>query len=614
MASTATRPRAKAAPRSWGPFDPFHVVFKLLTSVRFALLLIAAVAVAALLGVIFPQAPDEIRAVPAAMDQYVEFQKGRYHIFAPLMRDLGLFGVFHTFWFNGLVVVLLLAVAVCTANRIPPIVRNVRHPVRRVNDRYFERAHHRADFATPADPAAITAALRRDHFKVQETRREGETVYLFADKFSWAQYGTFISHLALILFMAGAVVTKVVGFSSEIVIPQGRTEPVFSTIHAGQMQVENVYAAEDTNAQGMITKYHSQLAVYRDGAKICEGVTTVNDPLHCAGYMFHQTNFSPYGVELQVKDAATGAVVYDETTDLGISGRSPSPRLTIKDPAGNTVFDDNVVLAPRDPNLSTMYAVLPVTVAGKQLPFLLAAQSQGGDKWQFTLYHPADSGVDGDQEFTAAVPVGGTVTAGGYTIAIPTLNGLPLAAVQGIPGISTAALLQQETDIHGRQYLDMLAMGSGQLGLGTDASASATPNAAASGQQNAATAPATATPAAPQQAAPAGAPTAEGRIDLFVGQPQQVGNYIYEFVANRAITGITVRRDPGSDFIWIATALMLIGLGVTFYLPRRRMWVKITPERTYMAGVADRIHDFGNEMRRIGAAAGSPDANPTCDT
>lgn len=612
MASTATRPRAKAAPRAWGPFDPFHGIFKLLTSVRFALLLLAAVAVAALLGVIFPQAPDEILAVPAAMDQYVEFQKGRYHIFAPLMRDLGLFSVFHSYWFNGLVIVLLIAVAVCTANRIPPIVRNVRRPVKRVNDRYFEHAHHRADFATPADAAAITSALRHGHYSVQETRRDGETVYLFAEKFSWAQYGTFISHLALILFLAGAVVTKVIGFSSEIVIPQGRTEPVFSTIHAGQMQVENVNAGEDVNAAGDITKYHSELAVYRDGTKICQGVTTVNNPLHCAGYMFHQTNFSPYGVELQVKNASTGEVVYDETTDLGISGRSPSPRLTITDAAGASVFDDNVVLEPRDPNLTTMYAVLPVTVNGTTLPFLLAAQSQGGDKWQFTLYHPADSGVAGDQEFTVNVPVGGTVRADGYTIALPVLNGLPLAAVQGIPGISTAALIQQQTDVHGRQYLDLLAMGSGQLGVGTDDGASTTPApqaaSAASGatQQNAAT-------AAPQQDAPAGAPSAEGRFDLFAGQPQTIGGYIYEYVGNRSITGITVRRDPGSDFIWVATGLMLLGLGITFYLPRRRMWVKITPERTYMAGVADRIHDFGNEMRRLGKAAGSPDANPQSD-
>jgi cytochrome c biogenesis protein ResB len=87
-----------------------------------------------------------------------------------------------------------------------------------------------------------------------------------------------------------------------------------------------------------------------------------------------------------------------------------------------------------------------------------------------------------------------------------------------------------------------------------------------------------------------------------------VNGYEYTFLGTRSITGITVRKDPGSTFIWVATALMMLGLAVTFYLPRRRLWAKITPERTYVAGIADRIVNFSAEMRRIGAAAGSPDA------
>ena len=593
MASTATRPRTRARSRSRAPFDPFHVIFKLLTSVRVALLLLAAVAVASLLGVIFPQAPDAVRSSPASFDAYIQFQYGRYHMFTPLLRELGLFTVFHSYWFNGLVIVLLLAVAVCTANRIPPIVRNVRRPTRRVNDRYFETAHHRASFSTPTDAQQLTVALRRDHYTVQETRREGDAIYLFAEKFSWAQYGTFISHLALILFLAGAVVTKVIGFSTEIVIPEGRTEPVFATIHSGQMQAKSISAAEDVDAQGMITKYHSELAVFKDGKQICQGVSTVNDPMRCAGYMFHQTNFSPDGVELQVKDATTGAVVYDEVPDLGISGRAPSPRLTVTDSAGNTLFDDFVVLAPRDPSLQTMYAVLPIKTAdGQTLPLLLAGEARGKSAWDFTLYHPDESAGNAGA-FTLTVPVGGTASADGLTFAIPTLNGLPLVVAQGIPGVNGVALLQLQTDVQGQQYVDLLQMGSGQLGIGTGGAGMAAASASnASGQQN----------------APAGAPPTAGRLDLALGQPQQLGSYQYEFVAKRSITGITVRRDPGSTFIWVATVLMLLGLGITFYLPRRRMWVKITSERTFMAGVADRMHDFSTEMRRIGAAAGSPDA------
>ncbi|HZU77776.1 MAG TPA: cytochrome c biogenesis protein ResB, partial [Dehalococcoidia bacterium] len=90
-------------------FDPFKTLFRLLTSVRVALLLLGAVAVAALLGVIFPQAPDEVRAVPSAYDAYTEFQRTRYGVFTDAMRRLGLFEVFHSYWFNGLILVLLIA-------------------------------------------------------------------------------------------------------------------------------------------------------------------------------------------------------------------------------------------------------------------------------------------------------------------------------------------------------------------------------------------------------------------------------------------------------------------------------------------------------------------------
>src|SRR5262249_50487121 len=151
--------------------------------------------------------------------------------------------------------------------------------------------------------------LRRRRYRVEETQLDGAT-YLFADRFSWAQYGTFLSHLSLILFMSGAIVTKIVGFSTFIQIPDGRTYPVFPTIHARHMQVENLRAADDENAAGLPTRYHSELAVFRDGKQVCHGTSTVNDPMRCAGYTLHQTTFSGDGAELQIRDFSTNQVVY----------------------------------------------------------------------------------------------------------------------------------------------------------------------------------------------------------------------------------------------------------------------------------------------------------------
>ena len=559
--------------RRWRGFDPLRTVHRLLTSVRVALLLLAAVAVGALLGVIFPQAPDEVRAVPASYDAFTQFQHGRYGLFTAAMRRLGFFEVFHTWWFNGLIVILLLAVAVCTANRIPPIVRNVRRPLRRVNDRYFLTARHRAEFTTPADPSALVGALRRSRYHVEQTERDGAT-YLFADRFSWAQYGTFLSHLALILFMSGAIVTKVVGFSTDLTISEGNTEPVFPVVHSGQMQVQNLRAGDTPDAAGNPTRYFSNLAVYRDGRRICTGTTTVNGPMHCAGYTFHQTTFSNVGVALQVRDASTGQLLYNEVPDLAQGGSAPSPHLRVQDRDGNVLFDDTVVLVPVDPTLRKLAELLPIQRAdGSVLPLLVVAAQEARGQWVIELFHPKGDQAE-DESFALALLPGHIASAGEYLFSVSTLGAIPLAAVTGIPGMEGAALLQLGTTAKGERQLDLLDMGG-----------------------------------SPEQASSnAGAGSPAGRLDLAPGVPQVLNGYQYTFLGVRSITGITVRRDPGATIIWVATALLLLGLLITFYVPRRRLWAKVTAERTYLAGVADGLVNFSAEMHRLGVKAGSPDA------
>jgi len=564
-------------------FDPFRVVFRLLTSVRVALLLLGCVVLGALLGVVFPQAPDEVRASTQAYDAYIEFQRTRYGVFTDAMRRLGLFEVFHSYWFNGLLVVLLLAVAVCTANRIPPIARNVRRPLRRVNDRFFTQARHRAEFATPAEPAAVITALRRKRYRVEVTARDGAT-YLFADRFGWAQFGTFVSHLSLILFMSGAIVTKLVGFSTpDLQIPEGQTEPIFPVVHAGQMQVKNLKAGDTPDAHGNPTRYFSNLAVFRNGKQICTGTSTVNNPMHCAGYTLHQTTFSPDGAELRVRDAVTGQVLYQEVEALGNQGTAPTPHIVVTDASGATLFDDTVTLVPLD--FRTLVAAIPIAQAnGNAATLLLVAATQDSRKqWLIRfLTRPAASTTAPPDELT--LPAGGSGTLAAYNLSVLSLGSAPVSVAQGVPGMERAALLQLATSARGERYLDVINMGGATAGAPDNGSSAGSPAAA----QDASSQPA--------------------RVVLTPGVPQVLNGFEYTFLGPRAITGITVRKDPGSTFIWVATALMMIGLGVTFYLPRRRLWAKITPERTYLAGVADWTVNFSAEMRGIGVAAGSPDA------
>ena len=89
---------------------------------------------------------------------------------------------------------------------------------------------------------------------------------------------------------------------------------------------------------------------------------------------------------------------------------------------------------------------------------------------------------------------------------------------------------------------------------------------------------------------------------------ETASGYRYRFGERVDASGIDVRRDPGDTFIWLAVIMAMIGLGVTFYVPRRRLWVRVSGERTQLAGIAARTTRFGRELRRMGAELGARDA------
>src|SRR5205085_4615933 len=77
-------------------------------------------------------------------------------------------------------------------------------------------------------------------------------------------------------------------------------------------------------------------------------------------------------------------------------------------------------------------------------------------------------------------------------------------------------------------------------------------------------------------------------ISLASGQATPSGNYEYTFVAQRNFAGISVKRDAGAWFIWVATAMLVGGLAITFYLPRRMLWMSLTERGTHVAALAEK--------------------------
>lgn len=553
----ATRAGAAAPTLRPGGFDPFRLVWDLLTNVKFALLLVGLAGVASLVGVLLPQLPGPMRGNPAARSAWVELQREDFGPFTDVMYRLDLFEVFYSPWFNGLWVVIVFAVTVCAVSRFRPTWRAVHRPPRLVGDRYFDTAHHRASFAFDGDASAVGEELRRRRYSVEQVAQRDGTTYLFAERFAWSHYGTFVSHLALLMLLIGGLLTRFGGFNNTFIVPETAPGfPVFADPGPGQIFIAVDDAIEGRDADGNIVDYRSHLTV-RQGDDEITCTTTVNDPCRVFGYSIHQAAFFTDFARLHITDPE-GRVAYDNIVDFNDES-TVVPVFRVEDPAGALVYEQDLPQMDTDPGAGSG--------PGDDAAIAFLAFGEAARTYEVAWRVVEGQlllAIRGDDVAPTELSDGESVrTPDGYRITLVGPRVIPALTVLDMPGATSpdgSAVIQMPRDRDGNPYLFVTGIDDGYTVLRQ----------------------------AQEQ------PTSSG--------------YTYRFDGQVEASGVSVKRDPGDLFIWIAVGMAMVGLGITFYVPRRRLWVKVAPDRTYLAGIAEKTTRFGREMRFIGASLGSRDA------
>jgi cytochrome c biogenesis protein len=313
---------------------PGRAVYGLLTSVRFAVAQIVAIALAGVVGIVVPQLPGVAFRSPADYAEQMAIVRARVEpsLGVPvtnLFEALGFFRVFTAWWFTALLALLAVSILVCTLDRTPRLWRSARD-VRVVQpDAFFDPAlPNRAIIAGGLRAEEVHAALRRSGFRVRVEEGAGGTSFLYGDRHQNAKLFTLISHAGLVGFILAAAITSRFGFETGILLPEGQALPVESIGSAGLVSVKSLGFTSPRDAEGRFTDFATDLAVYRDGEEIARKVIRVNDPLEAGGYTFHQNFFGP-AVDLTISDGAgrllwAGPVPLDE-----VSGGRPYGRFAI---------------------------------------------------------------------------------------------------------------------------------------------------------------------------------------------------------------------------------------------------------------------------------------------
>ena len=301
-------------------------LWRLLTSVNFAVAQIIVLSLLAVVGMTVRQLPGFAFRSPgdyaAAMaDLHARYDPVLGAAFVDLMERLQLFRVFSSTWFSIGLVILIVSIVVCTLDRTPRLWRQV-SDVRVVQpDPYFDpRLPDRAALSGVSAPA-VAAALRRHRFRVREEEVDGVR-FVYGDRNQYTQLATLFTHLGLILFLVAAAITSRFGVEQGLVVAEGETLTVGPIGTPGLLVVRNLGFEAPGFLEGRATDFTTDLAVYRDGQEIARKTIRVNDPLAVAGFTFHQNGFGP----------APDLVVAD---DAGILWSGPVP---LTDQAGGFAY------------------------------------------------------------------------------------------------------------------------------------------------------------------------------------------------------------------------------------------------------------------------------------
>jgi cytochrome c biogenesis protein ResB len=549
-----------------GGFDPLRFTWQLLCNVKFALLLVGLALLAGFIGIVIPQLPGPMRDNAAARSAWLELQRNDYGVFTDLMYRWGLFDVFHTPWFNGLWLLIIVAVTVCTVSRFRPTWRSVQHPVKVVGDNYFDQARHRASFTLAGGAPVLEDALRKRRYRVERTRDTDTGAYLFAERFGWSHYGTFLSHLALLMLLVGALLTTVGGFDRTFVLAEGTAPfPVFDSPGPNQIFVRMVDAFRGMDASGNIVDFHSTVEV-RQGDKTITCNASVNTPCKAFGYKIHQAAFFNDVARLRIT-APDGSTAFSDVVDFQ-SESTAVPQFVVTDRSGAVLFNQEVPQMFTDVGADGPADDLAVAfLTFRKSPTAAPTDTVSyGVSWRVAndaLQVVVGAGDNTQTLQPTQLAEGQALSDNGYTIRYAGGRNIPAITVPHMPGAISddgSAVLQMPTDANGNPYLFINGIDFDPIALT---------------QGNAVT-------------------------------PQN--GYSYTFAGQVEASGISVKRDPGSLFIWIAVGMALVGLAITFYVPRRRLWVKVSDGRVQLAGVAERTTRFSRELRLLGASLGAQDA------
>jgi len=263
-------------------------IWEFFSSLRLTIVLLLTLAITSVIGTVLPQneSPEAYRQA---------FGDAGYSLFS----FLGLFDMYHSWWFLLLLVLLAVNVVICSINRLSVLWKVIFTREPKFSIDAFKNIKSRVEFKVPRDSetmiSAVDAYLSRHYgYRIQQSSESG-TVF-FAEKWRWSRLGVYIVHLSIVLLLVGAIIGSIWGFDAYVNIPEGESISAVRLINNGKSQELGFsIRCNDFDVSfydsGMPKEFRSSLSILEGNETILTRDILVNKPLRFRGINIFQSSY-----------------------------------------------------------------------------------------------------------------------------------------------------------------------------------------------------------------------------------------------------------------------------------------------------------------------------------
>jgi len=300
----------------------FSRLWKFFASIRLTVVLLLSLASTSIFGTVIPQNQS-----PA--DYFHNYGEFFYNFFSVL----NIFDMYHSWWFQVLLLMLTINVIVCSLNRLSATWKIVFVKIPSFNVSKFKSLSNKEEFISNCSPEDLRSKYEQAASKKFSYCRAEQTdkgFCVLAEKGRWTRLGVYTVHLSVILLLLGGLIGSIFGFEGFVNISEGET--VNSIRLRKTEQIHNLDFAircDDFSVSfyetGAPKEFRSTLSIIEDGRSVLQKDIIVNAPLHYKGINLFQANYGmlpPKEIALNIMSRETG-MVYKKKMKIGMQIEVP---------------------------------------------------------------------------------------------------------------------------------------------------------------------------------------------------------------------------------------------------------------------------------------------------